>query len=623
MKKTISLIVLLAMIVTLFSGCHRPGEESSTAKLSLADQARIAANNMQNSSHFATDGKYLYCSDWDDGLDSFSEILKVRMDDFTIENRYETMMSYGEEFTAYNVICINNILYYYNWSLDVLFSLNTQNGENMELPFSDPYTYVQTDGEYIYVSDWMFFDEPGIYKASIADISQDSKNDKTIFTKISDLYVTRLIMQGEYLYFYSSEFNLNGKDISENGLWRADLDGNNPIKIMKNRPRYFLVTEDKIFFVAEEDCIYSMNLDGSDRNVLGEAYIDADLSVTSINTAGGYIFYRYAEDGTLHRVNTDGTNDIQLNNCETTDIVIAGDWVIYLNEDDWNYYKMHFDGTHHSLISEVPTEEEPTKETEISETHKMPIETEPVVNSIGDYSVDDIKSGGYGFFIMYDDGSFDRYYSGNVLTWEGPRPMTYGADYIPENMIISISKDRANREKINSGKLVLVCSETNRIEYSLTPVEFGGNALSTTVEGKTVAMFLTKSSVDYWSSGKNIGWFGSGMYTIKVNNTPLSDWCANLEAENSRGYFPLREGQEMEISIAYGATMESFDCVVDLCYYFQNRDTELDLKFEPTSEGYAIIDFTDVPAGEYLIHYSYWNEESRARSVLATHVVVE
>lgn len=258
---------------------------------------------------------------------------------------------------------------------------------------------------------------------------------------------------------------------------------------------------------------------------------------------------------------------------------------------------------------------------EATEVTVPSINMESAVKSLGAYTLDEVKSGGYGFYIMYEDGSFDRYYSGNVLTWEGPRPMTYGSDYIPEDMIISISKDRSNREKIQHGKLVLVCSETNRVEYSLTPVEFSGNALSTTAEGKTIAIFLSKSSLYYWSSGSNIGGYGASI--IKVNNTPLSDWGANLESENSRGYFPLQAGQEMEISIAYGATMETFDCVVDHCYYFQDRDAEMDLKFDPTTEGYAIIDFTDVPAGEYLIHYSYWNESSRARSVLATHVVVE
>lgn len=252
-----------------------------------------------------------------------------------------------------------------------------------------------------------------------------------------------------------------------------------------------------------------------------------------------------------------------------------------------------------------------------------PTESHDQTHKTGDYTIDDIKTNGYGFYIMYDDGTFDKYYSGSVLVWEGPRPMTYGADYIPESLIISSSKDDINRERIKKGKLVLVCSETNRVEYSLTPVEFSGNALSTTVEGKTAAMFLTKTSVNHWTSGRNIGWFGGGMYTIKIDDVPISEWTADLESTNNRDYLPLVRGQEMQISIAYGATMETFDCVVNLSYYFQNHDIEYDLILNATSDGYAIIDLSNVPSGEYLIHYSWWNTESRARSVLATHVVVE
>ena len=113
------------------------------------------------------------------------------------------------------------------------------------------------------------------------------------------------------------------------------------------------------------------------------------------------------------------------------------------------------------------------------------------------------------------------------------------------------------------------------------------------------------------------------MYTIKIDGVPISEWTANLESTNNRGYLPLARGQEMQISIAYGATMETFDCVVNLSYYFQNHDIEYDLILNATSDGYAIIDLSNVPSGEYLIHYSWWNTESRARSVLATHVVVE
>ena len=222
---------------------------------------------------------------------------------------------------------------------------------------------------------------------------------------------------------------------------------------------------------------------------------------------------------------------------------------------------------------------------------------------------------------MYEDGSFDRYYFGNVLMWEGPRPMTYGADYIPQDFIIDIARDKVNRERISAGKLVLVCNEINRVEYSLTPVEFSGNALSCTVENDEVVLFLAQNSVQQWSSGHSIGWVIAD--TIKVNDVLLSEWSANMELSNRRGYLPLTESDEFQIAVTRGTKMETVDCVVDKRYYFQDLESEFDLQLDPTADGYAIVDLSDIPAGEYLIHYSYWNSDRGSRSVLSTHVVVD
>ena len=208
-KKTIALILVLVMMVTLFSGCHRPGEEAAT-NLSLDEQVRIAANNMQNSSRFASDAEYLYCSVWDDGMEPHNEIIKVNLSDFSIASTFETTMSYGDAFWPHNVVCVDDTLYYYNAMLNILFGLNTEMTECLELPFSEYYSFFQTDGKYYYVSDYSFFNEPGIFRVAVSDVNEDTKNDKSIFTKISDLYATNLYMQGDYLYFYSIEIIING-----------------------------------------------------------------------------------------------------------------------------------------------------------------------------------------------------------------------------------------------------------------------------------------------------------------------------------------------------------------------------------------------------------------------------
>lgn len=630
-NRIISLILILVIMFSLFSGCHRSEEESATsessleesatAKLSLADQARIASNNMQNSSHFATDGKYLYCSDWDDGIESFHKIIKVNLTDFSIESTYETTMSYGDTFWPDNLVCVNDTLYYYNAVLDVLFSLNTEMTENLELPFSEYLNYYQTDGEYYYVSDYTFFNEPGVFKAAINDINADTRNDKSIFTKISDLYARDLYMQGDYLYFYSSEYTINGETLGEYGLWRVDLDGSNLIKITENRPRYFIVAEDKIYFVEEEDCIYSMNLDGSDRKVLAETYIDADLSVTSINTAGGYIFYRYAEDGTLHRVNVDGTNDIQLNDCGTSNIVIAGDWIIYLNEDDWNYYKMHYDGTHHSLISEAPTNEEPTEATETSE---VSLETEPEAQKRGSYTLEEAQAT-EGVFIRYPDGSFDRYHNGYILTWDDEY-MTYGTDYHPRNLVMKLDSVVYNEWLLSEGQLVLFWPYDNIVEQGLFEVEESGYSLfRTDDDGALEGLFLTCASatgtaLTQWNQNKVFYWSNDINYTT-INGVPKEQYDGFPSTEG-RDYGSFPDRQTFTIGVIEGTTLVEKEYRTDFMYLL-HADTSSPYTLTPTTDGYAIFDFTDTPPGEYVFTISRWDSDRDSRMAHSTYIVID
>lgn len=626
MKKTISLILVLVMMVTLFSGCHRPGEEAVTTNLSLDEQVRIAANNMQNSSRFASDGEYLYCSVWDDGMEPHNEIIKVNLSDFSIESTYETTMSYGDAFWPHNVVCVDDTLYYYNAMLNILFGLNTEMTECIELPFSEYYSFFQTDGKYYYVSDYSFFNEPGIFRVAVSDVNEDTKNDKSIFTKISDLYATNLYMQGDYLYFYSIEIIINGETTSEYGLWRVDLDGSNPIKITETRPAYFIVAEDKVYLVEEDECIYSMNLDGSDRKVLEEAHIDEAVCAPSINTAGGYIFYSHANGGTLHRVNTDGTNDIQLNDCDTTNIVIAGDWVIYQNEDDWKYYKMHFDGSNHSLINEVPTNEEPTdlEPTGTTEPSEMPTETEPAIQMQGWYTLEEAQEM-TGLFILYPDGSFDRYYSGSVLTWIDSY-MTYGTDYFPEDLVISINKAEYNKELLSKGQLVLFWPYENRVRQGLYAVEESGYSLfRTDDDGRLEGLILTRGSttgttLTQWNQNQVFYWSNSVNYT--TINGVLKEKYDGFPSAEGREFASFPANQTYTIGVVEGTTLVEKEYETDHMYLL-HADNGSAHTLTPTTNGYAVFDFSDTEPGEYVFTTSYWNEDSRSRKVVSTYIVIE
>lgn len=347
--KKICFSAMLTIAFIFLSACGMGDTKPITNNLAKASQIRIETNNQQGECHFTSNGESLFCNVWnDDDRYTHQSLCKVSMNDFTVENIHEMPRN------SYNISCINNMLYLLNPKHEVIpLVLKADLSEVMKLPFS----YFVTDGDYYYICDVFFSRGPGIYRVAISDINDDTKNNIEIYTKISDLDARALFLQGQYLYVESTNLTWNGVEVCTDGLWRMDLDGGNPIQIFDSSPRLMLVSEDRLYFADDEKYIYSTDLDGSDRRTLTETFINARYGLTSMNISGSYIFYTYAEGGTLHRVNTDGTNDIQLNNSYSCDIKIVGDWVIYLNDDDHQYYKMHFDGTDHCLINEVPGQE--------------------------------------------------------------------------------------------------------------------------------------------------------------------------------------------------------------------------------------------------------------------------
>ena len=53
----------------------------------------------------------------------------------------------------------------------------------------------------------------------------------------------------------------------------------------------------------------------------------------------------------IHRVNKDGTNDIELNVESSENINVLGDWLFYTNCDqNYEIYKMSFDGEYNEPI---------------------------------------------------------------------------------------------------------------------------------------------------------------------------------------------------------------------------------------------------------------------------------
>lgn len=232
-----------------------------------------------------------------------------------------------------------------------------------------------------------------------------------------------------------------------------------------------------------------------------------------------------------------------------------------------------------------------------------------------------------GFYVKYPDGSFDMYEGGSPLIWEGPDPMTYGADYTPEHLIMDNYDVTGNKEIIQKGELVFVCPYDNRVRSGLVPVEYSGMTLSRTNEdGKKEAVFISKYdsgqiNTDLWIRGKR-SIYNTGFNVNTINGIDINEYGENFEYTGYYRYLSLPKGEKYTLGIVSGASLVETTYYADSTYFFQKTDvTPYELKLKPTVDGYATFDFSGIPAGEYVLYYSYWDDDD-GRTAYTTYVTV-
>ena len=232
-----------------------------------------------------------------------------------------------------------------------------------------------------------------------------------------------------------------------------------------------------------------------------------------------------------------------------------------------------------------------------------------------------------GFYVKYPDGSFDEYEGGSPLIWEGPDPMTYGADYTPNHLIMDNYEVTGNQEKIQKGELVFVCPYDNRVRSGLVPVEYSGMTMSRTNEdGKKEAVFISKYdsgeiNTDLWIRGKR-SIYNTGFNVNTINGIDIDEYGQNFDYTGYYKYLSLPKGEKYTLGIVSGASLVETTYYADSTYFFQKTDVApYELKLKPTVDGYATFDFSEIPAGEYVLYYSYWDDDD-GRIAYTTYVTV-
>ena len=237
-------------------------------------------------------------------------------------------------------------------------------------------------------------------------------------------------------------------------------------------------------------------------------------------------------------------------------------------------------------------------------------------STLGEYSADSCSIL-QGFFLSYNDGSFDYYESpGYCFGFSADSLGFYGVfaenSRIPDNTVIN-----------NNSNLVLF-SKASTYSVTLHPIHASVSAFLTTSDENVLGYGMLTGHSDLYSQisihylDNTIERFNpiymNGQpaieyQAVKIEKevTPYKGMPSKVEKftnigfqENSTLTLGLSEGTSL-IEVAYDVDSTYFDCHPD-----HNNWEEEDIyyaKLIPTSAGYATIDLSHIPSGNYIMLY--------------------
>ena len=316
----VALIVLAIAIVAIKGFAiykSRPTEEQLLAEV----------NNYQNGGIVTSDGTWLYYND--------NGLCKMLLKDGTKQKVLSNDINPEKMYLAGDQIYYFSNLEFYKTKVNKpkeekleFMSIFSEDGFQMD---GNNYYYYETNSP------------EGVYSAK----ASNTKKKKML----TDILPTKILMYKDYLYVISGYTTIDDVENPNYGTWRIDKNGKNKIALTGICPEYMVFSGDTIYYTDEDGTLCSMALDGSQQEKYNGITIKEGLNVTD-----EYVFYLKEDDDDwyktrIHRVNKDGTNDIELNVESSENINVLGDWLFYTNcEQNYEIYKMSFDGEYNEPI---------------------------------------------------------------------------------------------------------------------------------------------------------------------------------------------------------------------------------------------------------------------------------
>lgn len=305
-------------------------------------------SNMANGSMAVYDGEWVYY------IGSQCNIYKSKLDGSS-ETKLYTCSSKDYVISSLNLMGDN--LYFcvqknYNSSSDSpseyhIHKLKIDGTEdeviNILNSFQGVYRF-QIMGDYLYFLGSNHTDN-GMYKQSMYKISIDEKNDTLKEVTEDDLDISSFCLYHGNIYYSTSDTDGDEK----NSIYRLSADGSQaPIKLVSEiDPIAALVVDNDLIYYVNEDGIFSIMTDGTNRNKI------SDKSTTQINVSGGYI-YASCDEGIPYKMKLDGTDCTKLSDiiCVGVINIINNEFYGEMIQDCNEIFRINNDGTNFKIIRE-------------------------------------------------------------------------------------------------------------------------------------------------------------------------------------------------------------------------------------------------------------------------------
>lgn len=178
--------------------------------------------------------------------------------------------------------------------------------------------------------------------------TKDGKSDDTVNLK-------SVAVQGDWVYHFKRDRSISQ---ATPGLYKTKLDNSETALVTEDLGLFLILEGDWIYYsnITQDstDAIYKIKTDGTEKTKLIDDSIMASMSGKGFELDGEWLYYLSKnEEGSLHRVKTDGSHRENIGEGYIYDFDLTDDW-IYINiaEDGPRLYKMKKDGSERNLIIE-------------------------------------------------------------------------------------------------------------------------------------------------------------------------------------------------------------------------------------------------------------------------------